>query len=191
MSIRKEDFAGGSAVLPTLSEGLEIELSDFEAENATLKVEYLWKVVGIVIGGVPTVLEVCFMCLFLAVGRILLQGYVSMNLLDPMRHQVDLRKDEVGIQLVENIYLVADINQPGVHSGLLCGLRPNFSICFLVYHSLVHEVHSQGIGCGLRLFASLPKSENIFEGVKTMQRVLHVAQCCIIMRFIMSIHLEF
>jgi len=36
ISTRKEDFAGGSAVLPTLSEGLEIELSDCEAENARL-----------------------------------------------------------------------------------------------------------------------------------------------------------
>jgi hypothetical protein len=36
-----EGFAGGSAVLPMLSEGLEIELSDFEAENATLKGDYM------------------------------------------------------------------------------------------------------------------------------------------------------
>jgi hypothetical protein len=57
-----EDFPGGNAVLPTRSEGLEIELSDFEAENATLKGDYLRQVVEIVIGGVPTVLEVRFMC---------------------------------------------------------------------------------------------------------------------------------
>jgi hypothetical protein len=50
-----------------------------------------------VIGGVPTVLEVRFMCFFKVLGRILLQGSVSTNLLDPMRHQVDLRKVEVGI----------------------------------------------------------------------------------------------
>ena len=37
ISTEREDFAGGSAVLPTLSEGLEIELSDFEPEDATLK----------------------------------------------------------------------------------------------------------------------------------------------------------
>jgi len=36
ISTRREDFAGGSAVLPTLSEGLEIELSDFEVEDVTL-----------------------------------------------------------------------------------------------------------------------------------------------------------
>ena len=52
---------------------MEIELSDFEAENATLKGDYLRQVVEIVIGGVPTVLEVCFMCLFMSLGRILLQ----------------------------------------------------------------------------------------------------------------------
>jgi len=97
MSTGREDFAGGSAVLPTLSEGLEIEGSDFETEDATLKGDYLWHVVEIVIGGVPTVLDVRFMCLFMSLGRILLQGSVLTNLVGPMRHQVDLRKVEVGI----------------------------------------------------------------------------------------------
>jgi hypothetical protein len=97
ISTGREDFAGGSAVLPTLSEGLEIELSDFEAEDATLKGDYLWQVVEIMIGGVPAVLEVCFICLFMSLGRILLQGSVSTNLFGPMRPQVDLRKVEVGI----------------------------------------------------------------------------------------------
>ena len=97
ISTGRKDFAGGSTVLLTLSEGLEIELSDFEAEDATLKGDYLWRVVEIVIGGVPTVLEVCFMCLFMSLGRILLQGSISTNLCSPMRHQVDLRKVEVGI----------------------------------------------------------------------------------------------
>jgi len=41
ISTGREDFTGGSAVLPTLSESWEIELSDFEAENATLKGDYL------------------------------------------------------------------------------------------------------------------------------------------------------
>ena len=140
-----------------LSEGLEIELSAFEPENATLKGDYLWQVVEIVIGGVPTVLEVRFMCLFMSRGRILLQGSVSTNLFDPMRHQVDLRKVEVGIQLLGNIYLVADIIPPGVHFAPLLGLRPRFSICFLVYLSLLHEFRSQGIGSGLRLFAGSPE----------------------------------
>jgi len=97
ISTGREDFTGGSAVLPTLSEGLGIYLSDFEAENATLKGDYLWQVVEIVIGGVPTVLEVRFMCLFTSLGRILLQGSIPTNLFDPMRHQVDHRKVEVGL----------------------------------------------------------------------------------------------
>jgi len=110
-----EDFAGSRAVLPTLSEGLEIPLSDFETENPMLKGDYLRQVVQIVIAGVPTVLEVRFMCLFMSLGRILLQGSVSTNLFDPMRHQVDLWKVEVVIQLLGNIYLVANIIPPGVH----------------------------------------------------------------------------
>jgi hypothetical protein len=93
----REDFAGGSAVLSTLSEDLEIELSDFEAENATLNGDYLRQVVEIVIEGVPTVLKIRFMCLFVSLGRILLQASISTNLFDPVRHQVDLRKVEVGI----------------------------------------------------------------------------------------------
>jgi len=92
-----EDFAGGSTVLPTLSQGLEIELSDFEAEDMTLKGDYLWLVVEIVIGGVPTVLAVGFMCLSRSLSRILLQGSISTNLFGPMRHQVDPGKVEVGI----------------------------------------------------------------------------------------------
>jgi hypothetical protein len=97
MSTGKEDFPCGSCVLPSLSEGLEIELSDFEAENAMLKGDYLWLVVEDVIAGVPTVLEVGFMCLIMSLGRILLQGSVSTNLFNPVIHQVDLRKVEVGI----------------------------------------------------------------------------------------------
>jgi hypothetical protein len=69
---------------------LEIELSDFEAEDTTLKGDYLWQVVEIVIGGVPTILEFRFMCLFMALGRLLLQCSVSTNLFDPMRYPVDL-----------------------------------------------------------------------------------------------------
>jgi hypothetical protein len=61
IATRREDFSGGSAVLPTVSKGLVIELSDFEAENVTLKGDYLQQVVKIVIGGVPTVLEVTFL----------------------------------------------------------------------------------------------------------------------------------
>jgi hypothetical protein len=58
------------------SKSLEIELSDFEAENATLTGDYLWQVAEIVIGGTPTVLEIRYMCLFIPLCRILLQGAV-------------------------------------------------------------------------------------------------------------------
>jgi hypothetical protein len=47
----REDFAGGSTVLPMVSEGLELELSDLEAEDARLNGDNLWQVVEIVIGG--------------------------------------------------------------------------------------------------------------------------------------------
>jgi len=123
ISTGKEDFAGGSTVLPTLSEGLGIELSDFAVQNATLKGDCLWQVVEIVIGGVPAVLEVRFMCLFMSIGRILLQGSISTTLFDPMRHQVDLHKVEIGIQLLGDIYLMADITMPGVQFATLLGQR--------------------------------------------------------------------
>jgi len=71
-----------------LSEGMASELSDFEAENAILKGGYLWQGVEIVIGGISTILEICFMYLFMSLGRILLQGYITTILFDPMRHQV-------------------------------------------------------------------------------------------------------
>ena len=170
---------------------MEIELSDFEAENATLKLDYLWQGVEVVIGGVPTVLEVRFMCLFMSLGRILLQRSVWTNLFNPMKCQVDLRNVEVGIQLLAIYYLAVDAIPPGVHFAPLLGRCPSFSICSLVYVSLLHEFCSQGIGYCLRLFAGTPEYENIFEGVKTTQVVLHVAQCCIIVRFILSIQIEF
>jgi len=80
-----------------LSEGLGIELSEVEAENATLKGDYSWQVVEIMIGGVPTGLEVRFMFSFMSLGRMLLHGSISINLFDPLRHPVDHRKVEVGI----------------------------------------------------------------------------------------------
>jgi hypothetical protein len=88
---------GVSAVLPTLSKGLEIQLSDCEVEHVMLNGDYIWKVVEILIGSVPSIFEVCFMHLFLSLSRILLQGFVLMKLFHPMRHQVDLWKVEVGI----------------------------------------------------------------------------------------------
>jgi hypothetical protein len=65
-----------------------------------LEGEYWWQVVEIMIKGVPTILQVLFMCLFMSHGRVLLQGSVSTNLLDPMRYQVDLQKAEGGIKVL-------------------------------------------------------------------------------------------
>jgi hypothetical protein len=67
------------------------------------------QVVEFMIGGVPTVLEVYLMCLFMSLSRRLYQGSVSTNLFDPLRHQVDLQEVEVDIELLGIIYLVADI----------------------------------------------------------------------------------
>jgi len=140
-----------------LNERLDIELSDFPAEDSTVKGDYLWQVVEIVIVGVPTILEVLYMCFFMSRGRILLQGSVLMNLFVPMRHQVDLQNVEVSISLHANIYLVADIFQSGVHFVPLLGQRLNFSNSFVVHLSLLYLFFSQGIGFGLHLFAGLPK----------------------------------
>jgi len=148
-----QDIAGGSTILPMLSKGLVIELPDFGAENAMLNAYYMWQVVEIVIRGFPTILEIHFMSMFMSLGRIMLQGSVSMNLFDPIRHEVDLLKVEVGILLLGNIYLVADIIQPGIHFMPPLGLCPSFSMCFLIYLSFLHEFCSQVIGFGLRIFA--------------------------------------
>jgi hypothetical protein len=78
-------------------EGLEIELFDFEAENATLEVDFLQQVVEIVTGGIQSVPGIQFMCLFMSLCGILLQGSESINLFDPVRHQVDVWKVEVGM----------------------------------------------------------------------------------------------
>jgi hypothetical protein len=40
----REYSAGGSAVVPTMIEGLEIELSDFKVEDSTVKGDYLLQV---------------------------------------------------------------------------------------------------------------------------------------------------
>jgi len=134
-----------------------IELSDFLAENAMLKGNYLWQVAQIMIGGVPTVLGIRSMCLFISLGRILLKGFVSTNQFDPMSHQVDLQKVERGIYLLGNIYLTTDTIPPGVHFAPLLRCRPIFSIYFLVYLSLLHNFHSEGIGFSLRCFGESPE----------------------------------
>jgi hypothetical protein len=97
ISAGRDDFQGSSAGLSTLSEGWESELSEFEAENAMLNCDYTPKVVEIVIGGIPTVLDIRFVFLFVSLGRIQLQGSVWENLFDLERHQVDHQKVEVGI----------------------------------------------------------------------------------------------
>jgi len=132
-----------------------------------LKGDYMWQVVEIVIGGVPTILEVCFMCFFMSLGRTVLQGSVSTNLLNQMRHLVDRRKVDVGIQLLGNINLVADIIPLGIHSAPTLGRCPSFSICSLVYRSLRHKICTHGIRFDLRLFAGSAGEAKIFEGVKT------------------------
>ena len=190
ISTRREDFAGGSAVLPTLSKGLEIELSDFEAENATLKGNYLWQVIEIGIGSVPTDLVVCFRCLIMSLDRMLLRGSRSMNLFDLMSHAVDDWHVSVGILLLQNIYLGADIIPPGNHFVLHLGWCPTFSIDFCIYLSLLHKFRSRCIGFGLPLFAVSAKSEHTFDGVITKRGVLYEAQCCITMRFILSTNIE-
>jgi hypothetical protein len=45
ISAGREDYAGGIAVLLTLSQGLEIALSVFDTENAMLKGYNMWVVV--------------------------------------------------------------------------------------------------------------------------------------------------
>jgi hypothetical protein len=141
---------------PTLSEGLQIELCALEGENATVKGEYQWQVVEIVIGGVPTILEICLIFLFMTLGRGLLQGSVMVDLFDPMRHQVDLQKVDVGILLLGRIYLVTDIDPPRSYFALRLGWGASFGISFLVYLSLVYEFGSQRIGIGRCLFAGWP-----------------------------------
>jgi hypothetical protein len=44
----------------------------------------------------------------MSLGRILLQGSISMNLFGPMRYQVDLQTLDVGIELRGNVYLIVD-----------------------------------------------------------------------------------
>jgi len=188
ISTGMEDFPAGSAAPPTPSKGLQIELYELEAENATLKGDSLRHVVEIVIGGVASVLEVRFRGVFLSLGRILSQGFISMNLFDPRRHQVDLWKVAVGIKLLGSSYLVADRMLPGVHFVPLLWWCQCFSICFLVFLSHLHEFCSQCIGFGLRLFARSPEYENIFEGLKMRQRIVHVAPTCIVVRSIVSIY---
>jgi hypothetical protein len=63
-----EDSTGGSTVIPMISEGLEIELFYFDTDSATLNRDSLQQVVEIVIGGIPTGLEVHFVSFSMSLG---------------------------------------------------------------------------------------------------------------------------
>jgi len=134
-----EDFAGSSAVFTMLSEVLGIELWNIAAENATQQAESLLQAIQIVIGGVPTILEGCFMCLFISLCRIQLQGSASRNLVDPMSPQVHLPTGQGGIKHIRHFYLMADIIPPGIQVGPFLGRRPRFTICILIYLLLLHN----------------------------------------------------
>jgi hypothetical protein len=133
ISTGQEDFAGSRAVLLMLSKDMEIELADFKEENPILKGECLQQAVEIGFEGIPIVLEVRLLRLFIFLGGIQLKGFISTNLYDLLRHQLGLRTVEVGIQLFTNIYFVADIILPGVHLAPFLGQPPSFNICFYIY----------------------------------------------------------
>jgi hypothetical protein len=118
ISGRREDSAGGSAVLSMLSEDFENELSNSEAENMMMKGDYVRHVIEAVIGGVPTILEICFMCLFRSLGRILLVSLVSMNLFHLVRYLVDLRNVEVGMCFLVYLSDVHMLCSQSIRSGV-------------------------------------------------------------------------
>ena len=152
---------------------------------------YLWQVVELMIGGVPTIVLVHFMWLWISLGRILLEGSITTNRFNSMRHSMDLRNVEIGIQLLWTIYLVSDLLSQGDHFAPRLGRHPSFHIWFLIQLSHLHKFHSQSIGFGIGHFACSPEQKIIFDGVKTLQGMFHWAQCCIMVRFILSIHIEF
>jgi hypothetical protein len=62
LSSGSEDFPGSNVIRLMLSEGIDIELADFDVMNAMLQGDHFWRAVDIGIGGDPTVLEICFTC---------------------------------------------------------------------------------------------------------------------------------
>jgi hypothetical protein len=126
------EFAGGTAVLRKLSDGLEIELSDLEEDNMMLNGEYLLQVVHSVIGDVPTVVRVHIICLVMSLRRKLMQGSILSNLFNSVRHQVYLRNFAIGINLLGHINLVVNMLRPGVDFDLHHGQRLSLGICFVV-----------------------------------------------------------
>jgi len=185
-----QNLVGGRAVFPTLYGWVTKELSCCTGDYVMLKCDNLRKVALIVIGGVPTVCEVRFMCWFVACTRILWDGSISTNLRQKVRQLVDLPKVDVGIQHLGFIYLLADILPAGIQFTPPVGGCPMFSSCVVVYLSLLHMFSSQGIGFSLQHFPCLPVSEQILEYWNSMQQVLHIAECCLMARFISSKHID-
>jgi hypothetical protein len=82
----REDIAGRSTVLLMLSDGLEIEHSNLNADNVTLKGDPLKQEVQIVIGGIPNILEVHDMSLVMSLGKIPFEVTIMTNLFDLIRY---------------------------------------------------------------------------------------------------------
>jgi hypothetical protein len=97
MSTEMEDITSSIDILPPVREGVKSEFADIKEENATLKDDYLRQTVDIVIAAIPTVPEHCFMCFFISLGKMYLQGSVSTNVFELMRPQLDFRNLGVGI----------------------------------------------------------------------------------------------
>jgi hypothetical protein len=97
----------------------------------TRKCYYFWWVVKNVIGGVPTVLGIRLMYILMTLGKILLQGSVSTNLLDSGRHEVDIRPIAVETSLLENIYVFGHVTRPDFNFAPRFGPRLSFSIRIL------------------------------------------------------------
>jgi hypothetical protein len=90
-----------------------------------------------VIAHCPTVLDVDFMWLFISLGIIMVYSSTSTNMFDSMSYQVHLRKVAVAVYILDNIFLVADRVQAGVHFTPILGWCPSFGIYFLADLSLV------------------------------------------------------
>jgi hypothetical protein len=104
---------------------------------------------------------------------------------------VDFWNVAVIIQCHGNIYLVADLSLPDMHCAPLVGLRPSYSMCFLIDLLLLHEVRYERIGYDFRRFDGSPESVNFCESVSSMEGVILVAQCWINVILKSSIHIEF
>jgi hypothetical protein len=143
-------------MLSIRSDGLVMELFDFKAENATLNGDYLRQVVEIVIGGVPTFLEIHFMRLFMSRSRIQLRGSVLANLFDQVQHQGDLSTVDVSIYSLKTsmLWLISFHEGFILHHGF--GTRPSLNICLIVFLSHLHELYSLHIGFGFHLNTGMP-----------------------------------